>query len=122
MRTKNAIYQDYLGPSPIFDNRWFQQIFQISQNVYDLLKTSLQEHSFFNVEEYDICGQPNICNDAKILLSLKHLGYMCMSSSPSFSSLSFSFSLSGVDREGADRISTLVDLQNIIYWRSSRQR
>ena len=29
------IYQDYLGPSPIFDDRWFQQIIRISQNVYD---------------------------------------------------------------------------------------
>ena len=38
---------------------------------------SIQKHSFFNVEEYDICGQPNICNNAKILLSLKHLGYGC---------------------------------------------
>ena len=75
MRTKNAIYQDYLGPSTIFDNTSFQQIFRISWNVYDLLETSLQEHSFFNVEEYDICGQPNIFNDTKILLSLKHLGY-----------------------------------------------
>ena len=58
--------QDYLGQSPIFDDRWFQQIFQISWNVYDLMKTSIQEmgkpifyakaSSFFNVEEYDICG------------------------------------------------------------------
>ena len=77
MRTKNAIYQDYPGPSPIFDNTSFQWIFQISLNVYDLLKTSLQEHSLFNVEEYIICGRPNICNNAKILFSLKHLGYGC---------------------------------------------
>ena len=56
LRTKNAIYQDYLGPSHTFDNTSFQWIFQISWNVYDLLKTSLQEHSFLNVEEYNICG------------------------------------------------------------------
>ena len=56
LRAKNAIYQDYLGPSPLFNNTSFQQIFQISWNVYDLLEIFLQEHSFFNVEEYDICG------------------------------------------------------------------
>ena len=56
LRTKNAIYQDYLGPSPIFNNTSFQWIFRILQNAYYLLKTSLLEHLFFNVEEYNICG------------------------------------------------------------------
>ena len=46
LRTMNVIYQDYLGPSPIFDDTLLQWIFQISGNVYNLLKTSLQEHSF----------------------------------------------------------------------------
>ena len=29
------------------------------------------------MEEYNICGQPNVCNNTKILLSLKCLGYGC---------------------------------------------
>ena len=30
LRTKNAIYQDYLGPSPIFNDTSFQWIFRTS--------------------------------------------------------------------------------------------
>ena len=55
---RRCIQQDYLGPSPIFNHHKFQQIFHITQGVYDCIKAEIKDHDFYNIGDYDITGHP----------------------------------------------------------------
>ncbi|KAL7578998.1 hypothetical protein ACA910_019043 [Epithemia clementina (nom. ined.)] len=74
-RTRNLILQDYLGEDPIFDGMEFQRMFKRSRQVYNHLKEEVREHPFYNVAEFNIVGRMNICQDAKLMIALKHLAY-----------------------------------------------
>jgi len=75
-RTRDAIMMDYLGDNPIFDSKRFQRMFRISRKVYDQVKIISQASDpFFNRPEFDVTGRLNICNDAKIMIALKHLAF-----------------------------------------------
>ena len=45
---RRYIQQDYLGPSPIFNHCKFQQIFHITQGVYNCIKAEIKDHTFYN--------------------------------------------------------------------------
>ena len=78
---KRCSQQDYLGPSPIFNNHKFQQIFHISQGMYDCITNEIKDHEFCDVGDYDVTGHPTTCTDTKMLISWNHLGYGCAADS-----------------------------------------
>ena len=74
---RRCIQPDYLGPSPIFIYCKFQQIFHVTQGIYDFIRAETEDHNFYNISDYDVTGHPTICINAKLLTALKHLGYGC---------------------------------------------
>jgi Plant transposon protein len=74
-RARICIYQDYMSPSPLFDDRQFKRMFRVSKAVYATIKASALRHPFFNCRPYEASGRECISLDAKLLIALKHLAY-----------------------------------------------
>lgn len=80
-RTMKCLQEDYLGPTPRFDDQQFQRVFRISKHVYNRVKEEIRGDPFFSIAERDATGQKTICIDAKLLIALKHLAYGCATNS-----------------------------------------
>jgi hypothetical protein len=74
-RAKDAIAHDYLGPTPLFDDRQFMRMFRVSKQVYHALKAIAMQHPFLGCGDVDQIGRETIGMNAKLLIALKHMGY-----------------------------------------------
>ena len=71
---------DYLGPSPIFDDKQFQQVFQITRTIYQRICSICCEADAFFWSGIDCTNCMAIDVDVKILVGLKILAYSVLGS------------------------------------------
>ena len=70
-----CIYQDYLGPDPLF-GKYFERVFRVSRGITEtLIQICGTTHSFFTASTNKVTGDPCIYPEAKILMALKVLAY-----------------------------------------------
>jgi hypothetical protein len=75
-RARSAIWNDYMSPTPIFDDRQFDRMFRVTRSVMEELRTILGNvDSFFTEKICSVTGKTTICADAKILCALKQLAF-----------------------------------------------
>jgi hypothetical protein len=74
-RARTCIYQDYLGPDPLF-GKYFERVFRVSRGITEsLIQICGSTHSFFTASFNKVTGEPCIYPEAKVLMALKLLGY-----------------------------------------------
>jgi len=76
-RAQQCIEQDYLGPTPAFGLDDFKRVFRVSRSSYDVIKRCVCEMDLFFRDGLDVTGKRRVSTDAKLLISLKYLGYGC---------------------------------------------
>ena len=76
-RSRKAIQTDYLGPSPIFDDKQFERVFRVTRGLAELLALELGNSNDFFTQRRDVSGRLGICPKVKILMGLKQLAYGC---------------------------------------------
>jgi hypothetical protein len=69
-RAKNCVMDDYLGPSPIFDDKQFERVFQITRPMYQRIRSICCEADAFFRTGYDCTNRMAIDVDVKILFGL----------------------------------------------------
>jgi len=69
------MWNDYLSPYPLFDDKHFQQIFLHKQSNLRYDKDGCSDASFFAKHDYDCCGQETVGLDCKLLMALKANAY-----------------------------------------------
>jgi Plant transposon protein len=74
-RARACIYQDYLGPDPLF-GKYFERVFRVSRGIAEtLMQICGTTHSFFTSSTNKVTGEPCIYPESKILMALKLLAY-----------------------------------------------
>jgi len=75
-RAKQAVHADYLGPSPIFDDRQFARFFRITPNIAEWIVSFLAKHEpSFWTKTYDCTGKPSIDPHVKFIAAQNNLCY-----------------------------------------------
>jgi hypothetical protein len=75
-RARLAIWKDYMSPTPVFDDRQFDQMFCITRTVMQELRVILGKNDkFFTESICCVTRKKTISPDAKILFALKQLAY-----------------------------------------------
>lgn len=74
-RAQQCVMQDYLGPTPIFDDRQFEQIFCITRSMYERIRCFCCSTDSFFTAGFDCTGRHAIYTDVKILAALKKMAY-----------------------------------------------
>jgi hypothetical protein len=79
-RARACVYQDYLGPDPLFE-KYFERIFRVSRGITEqLIQICSGTHSFFTSTTNKVTGEKSIYPEVKVLmalmlaLTLKNLG------------------------------------------------
>jgi hypothetical protein len=74
-RARNCVRHDYVGPSPLFDDKQFERVFRITRTMYESVRhICCQADSFFRAG-LDCTKRMAIDVDVKILCGLKLLAY-----------------------------------------------
>ena len=81
-RAYDCVMEDYLGPSPTFDDRQFERIFRIKRHMVDDLLGKLAQHDPFWTTTVDACGKPSIDPRVKFLAAQKMICYGVSFSKP----------------------------------------
>ena len=70
-----AVQEDFLGPTPIFDDKQFQTIFRVTKKVFAMILECVREQEFFNVRPVNCAGTPSLSPESKVLMGLKMMAY-----------------------------------------------
>lgn len=74
-RAAICVEADYLGPTPLFNDRQFERVFRVTKAVVaDLLTVAAESSDFFR-EGADATGKPSISLEVKVLMGLKLFAY-----------------------------------------------
>lgn len=75
-RARKAVFQDYTGPDPIFNDQQFERVFRISRSVMEKIRQIAgQMDDFFTEKMCTVTSKRTICPTAKILCGLKQIAY-----------------------------------------------
>jgi hypothetical protein len=71
-RARQAVIDDYMCPTPTFNDRQFERMFRITRPVMQELRILVgNQDEFFTNKNCAVTGKRTICPDVKILLALK---------------------------------------------------
>jgi Plant transposon protein len=74
-RARSCVYQDYLGPDPLFE-RYFERVFRVSRSIAEqLIQVCGATHSFFTLKTNKVTGEQCMHPEVKVLMALKVLAY-----------------------------------------------
>lgn len=75
-RAKKCIFQDYVGPNPLFNGREFEEMFRISRPRFEKIAQLLaHSNKFYQTVKKDAVGREGATTQAKIMIALKSLGF-----------------------------------------------
>ena len=74
-----CIQQDYLGPSPVFTDKQFEEVYRLTKGSVEKLINACctYEPGYFGVDRKDACGKPAIHVECKVLGILKCIAFGC---------------------------------------------
>ena len=70
-RARAAVQLDYMGPTPIFNDKQFERVFRITRNMAQFLYFEVGNRNPFFTQRHDASGKLGICPQAKFLLGIK---------------------------------------------------
>jgi hypothetical protein len=74
-RARRCIMQDWMGPTPTFDDKQFERTFWIKRNMVDGLLSKLVNHDSFWTNSIDSCGRQSIDPVVKFVTAQKLVCY-----------------------------------------------
>jgi hypothetical protein len=74
-RARQCVMQDWMGPTPTFDDKQFERTFRIKRNMVDGLLGKLVNHDPFWTTTIDSCGRQSIDPVVKFLTAMKLVCY-----------------------------------------------
>ena len=76
-RARAAVQLDYMGPTPIFNDKQFERVFRITRNMAQFLYFEVGNRNPFFTQRRDASGKLGICPQSKFLMGIKQIAYGC---------------------------------------------
>jgi Plant transposon protein len=74
-RARDCLYEDYLGPDPLFE-KYFERVFRVTRRIVErLIQICGNGSGFFRHSRNKVTGEPGIYPECKVLIALKQLAY-----------------------------------------------
>lgn len=74
-RARMCVHADYMGPTPLFNDRQFERTFRVTRQVADKIHQVASDMDPFFRDGVDAAGKPSISSQVKLLMGLKILAY-----------------------------------------------
>jgi hypothetical protein len=74
-RAKQAVREDYMGPTPIFDDCQFECVFRVTRTMAQAILEEVASMNPFFTQTSDALNCPGICPQVKLLMGLKVMAY-----------------------------------------------
>lgn len=72
---KKCIYDDFIGPEPLFSDGEFCRMFRITKSHFETIRLELGNNNPFFTQTYNCVGEPGPDPTCKILAALKQLAF-----------------------------------------------